>query len=179
MNSIQISDPGNLFEVLQGVSGWFSKDYERTPLFFNDSSDLEDNKALGSNISLFGINYDMSIWLSSYNFLEFFQFKDLFNDSLKSKKISYICYPLNNNRINLKKSGENFFLYGIERHYVKKLNILRIFCGSEGLIPKSLSKKRDFIESVNELEFLANLLFYPFIGGEREGNIHYLTLTQN
>ena len=58
MNSVQISSPNNLFEVLQAASREFSRNYKGVPFFFNDSLELENNKTLGSNLSLFGVNYD-------------------------------------------------------------------------------------------------------------------------
>lgn len=180
MEGVEISDPNNLYDVISKSCKFFSNSLSiRYPISFVGHSVVDGNQTIGSGVELFGENYSMVISLfSEKGRMDLVPFLPEFEEGIKKCMPSLELVALSESEIYIGDIDQNSGLYGVESGQNEGGGFIDVFCGMKGLLPRSFSKREDFVETVEDISYFANLFFKPFITRRKRNRIHYLTLTR-
>ncbi|MFA5061357.1 MAG: hypothetical protein WC494_03515 [Candidatus Pacearchaeota archaeon] len=177
MKGVEIAEPHNLFNVLERSCRYLDDKFPSKIVTFSDSSPVDSSRVISSEIILSGMVYAMNISLySEEEPIEILPYIPYFVGRLKEEKPDLELLCLREEEVRIGVIGHDFYIYGAESGREERGGFFRVFCGTEGLIPRNVAKKESFIENVSELTFLANLFFESFVMRGKGSVTHYLNL---
>jgi hypothetical protein len=181
MGGIVFEGINNLYNRLNS----FSKNRSKHPiaslgdiLNIKESISLPEGRLFEAGIMFSDPFYSLWAGVVSEKVSDFSGYGNRFRNQLKLKNLPFKLHLSNPSRGYLSRPGENVFEYGISYYQDNSGGQLNLFNGMNGSVPRSLSNEENFCRSIEEMELLSNVLFYPYLKGKNfpKNSLYYLTL---